>query len=220
MTLSGVGVLVVDDEPLIRSALRLVLDTGPTRVVAEAEDGEAAWRLLRSMQPDVVLVDLRMPRMDGIELTRRISREPRLGDVKVVVLTTFADDEHLAQATRAGAVGYLIKSMPPEEIRAGVEAAAAGRTVLAPALVQRLLDAHAQGRVATSRVLDALTPRERDVLTLVARGLANAEIAVELHIGEGTVKTHVAAVLRKLEVRDRVQAAVAAYELGLVRPGR
>jgi DNA-binding NarL/FixJ family response regulator len=157
--------------------------------------------------------------MNGIELTRLIRHDPSLHDVRVVVLTTFAEDDYLIQATQAGADGYLLKSMPPEDIVAGVVAAARGQTVLAPALVERLLAQHVRSRVPTSPMIDSLTAREIDVLRLIAVGLSNLEIADTLFVSEGTVKTHVASILRKLAVRDRVQAAIAAYELGLVRPG-
>jgi DNA-binding NarL/FixJ family response regulator len=216
---AGVRVVISDDEPLVRSGLRMILDTPAIEVVAEAADGVEALELTRSHRPRVLLADLRMPRMDGIELTRLVRCDPNLEGTRVVVLTTFAEDDYLIRATQAGADGYLLKSMPQEDIVAGVVAAARGQTVLAPALVARLLAQHVHGRVATSPVIDRLTAREIDVLRLIAVGRSNLEIADTLFVSEGTVKTHVASLLRKLSVRDRVQAAIAAYELGLVRPG-
>ncbi|MFC6236388.1 response regulator [Longivirga aurantiaca] len=215
----AVEVVIADDEPLVRSGLRLILDGSAVEVVGEAGDGLDALELARRCRPRVLLADLRMPRMDGIELTRRIRHDPELDDVRVVVLTTFAEDDYLVRATQAGADGYLLKSMPPEDIVAGVAAAARGQTVLAPALVQRLLAEHVHGRVTASPAMERLTAREIDVLRLIAVGRSNLEIAHTLFVGEGTVKTHVASILRKLSVRDRVQAAIAAYEQGLVRPG-
>jgi DNA-binding NarL/FixJ family response regulator len=216
---AGVPVVIADDEPLVRSGLRLILDTPDIQVVAEAGDGVEALELVRRHRPRVLLADLRMPRMDGIELTRRIRHDPNLASMRVVVLTTFAEDDYLVRATQAGADGYLLKSMPQEDIVAGVVAADRGQTVLAPALIARLLAQHVHGRVPTSPMIDDLTAREIDVLRLIAVGRSNLEIADTLFVSEGTVKTHVASILRKLSVRDRVQAAIAAYELGLVRPG-
>jgi DNA-binding NarL/FixJ family response regulator len=216
-----IRIVLVDDEALVRQGLRMVLELDPAiEVVAEAADGLEAVSVAREERPDLVLVDIRMPRLDGIEATRRICSSPGLGHTRTVVLTTFADDSLLVAAVRAGASGYLLKSMPPEEIRSAVRAAASGQTTVAPRLVERLLQEYADRRVAPSPELSRLTERETDVLREVAAGRTNAEIAGRLHVSEGTVKTHVAAVLRKLEVRDRTQAAVAAYESGLVRPGR
>ena len=212
--------VIADDEPLVRQGLRLVLEHDPgLEVVAEAEDGEQAVALARQHHPDVLLLDVRMPRLDGLEAARRVQADPALGATRVVMLTTFADDALLVRAVRAGASGYLLKSMPPEQIRLAVHHTANGQTTVAPRLVERLLREYAERRVAPSPVLDRLTRRETEVLREVAAGRSNAEIAERLYLGEGTVKTHVAALLRKLEVRDRTQAAVAAYELGLVRPG-
>ena len=214
-------VVIADDEPLVRQGLRMVLELDPElEIVGEGADGLDAVELAADHRPDLVLVDIRMPRLDGIEATRRISNDPALGATRVVVLTTFADDALLISAVRAGATGYLLKSMPPDDIRAAVHAAARGETTVAPRLVERLLREYADGRVPPAPELSRLTERETDVLREVAVGLSNAEIAGRLFVSEGTVKTHVAAILRKLDVRDRTQAAVAAYELGLVRPGR
>lgn len=216
--------VIADDEPLVRQGLRMVLDIDDGLddgfdVVAQAADGEDALGAVRRHRPDVALLDVRMPRLDGIEATRRICADPQLAAVRVVVLTTFADDDLVVAAVRAGAVGYLLKSMPPQQIRMAVRAAADGQTTLAPELVDRLLREHARRRTAPSPDLARLTAREQDVLREIAAGHSNAEIARALFVSEGTVKTHVAAVLHKLGLRDRTQAAVAAYELGLVRPG-
>ena len=212
-------VVVVDDEPLVRQGLRLVLELEPgLEIVGEGDDGRAALELVRRHRPDLALLDVRMPGMNGIEATRLICAEPDLRATRVVVLTTFADDTLLAAAIRAGASGYLLKSMPPETIRSSVRAVADGQTTLAPSLLDRLLREYADRRPAPSPALESLTDRETDVLREIAAGRSNLEIAGALHVSEGTVKTHVAAILRKLDLRDRTQAAVAAYELGLVRP--
>lgn len=215
-----VQVVIADDEPLVREGLRLVLEHhGATTVVGEAGDGAEAVTLTRRHRPDVVLLDIRMPVLDGIEAARRIVADPGLSGVHVVMLTTFADDALVVGALRAGAQGYLLKSMPPEQIRTAVRTAAEGQTTLAPTLVERLVQEYAHRRVAPAPSLGSLTERETDVLREIATGRSNQEIAARLFVSEGTVKTHVAAVLRKLGLRDRTQAAVAAYELGLVRPG-
>jgi DNA-binding NarL/FixJ family response regulator len=211
-------VLVVDDEPLVRQGLRMVLEhDGAFEVVAEASDGRAALEELERHRVDVALLDIRMPEMDGIEAARRITS--RSDAPRVVMLTTFSDDALIVGAIRAGASGYLLKSMPPEDIRQAVRDVVAGRTTLAPALVDRLVQDYADRRVQPSPLLATLTGREVDVLREIAAGLSNQEIGEKLFVSEGTVKTHVAALLRKLSLRDRTQAAVAAYELGLVRPG-
>lgn len=217
--MTGLRVVMVDDEPLVRQGLRLVLELeAGVEIVGEGDNGQEAVELVRRHRPDLALLDVRMPGMDGIEATRRICAEPALRATRVVVLTTFADDALLADAIRAGASGYLLKSMPPETIRSSVRAAADGQTTLAPALLERLLKDYADRRPPASPALARLTERETDVLRELAAGRSNLEIAGALHVSEGTVKTHVAAILRKLELRDRTQAAVAAYELGLVRP--
>lgn len=218
--MSKVTVTLADDEPLVLSGLRLVLGTDPViEVVGEALDGRQALEVIVRCRPAVALVDIRMPRLDGIEVARRVAADPDLAATRVVMLTTFADDVHLVEAARAGASGYLLKSMAPEEIRAGVHTVARGETSLAPLLVRRLLHEYAVRRPARDPRLDRLTGREVDVLREVARGRSNAEIGRTLFVSEGTVKTHVAAILRKLAVRDRTQAVVAAYEMGLVRAG-
>ncbi len=214
-------VVVADDEPLVRQGLRMVLELEPgLEIVAEACDGLEAVALAHEHRPDLVLLDIRMPRLDGIEATKRICADPGLAGTRAVVLTTFADDALLVAAVRAGSSGYLLKSMPPEDIRAAVRAAVSGQTPVAPRLVARLLREYAERQVPAALELGRLTDRETDVLREIASGRSNAEIAARLFVSEGTVKTHVAGILRKLGVRDRTQAAVAAYELGLVRAGR
>jgi len=218
--MTGLRLVLADDELLVRQGLRLVLELDPgLEVVGEAGDGVEAVAVAREHHPDLALLDVRMPRLDGVEATRRICADPALSGTRVVMLTTFADESLLVDAVRAGASGYLLKSMPPEDIRAAVRSAAGGQTAVAPVLVDRLLREYSGLRTDRSPLLDRLTERETDVLRQVATGRSNAEIGLALYLGEGTVKTHVASVLRKLGVRDRTQAAVAAYELGLVRPG-
>lgn len=219
--MTGLRVIVADDEPLVRQGMRLVLELEPgLEILGEASDGREAVELVRRHRPDLALLDVRMPGMDGIEAARLICAEPDLRETRVVVLTTFADDELLVGAIRAGASGYLLKSMPPDEIRSSVRAVAEGRAMLAPLLMERLMHEYAGRRTEPAPQLAKLTDRETDVLREIATGRSNGEIAARLYVSEGTVKTHVAAVLRKLDLRDRTQAAVAAYELGLVRPGR
>jgi DNA-binding NarL/FixJ family response regulator len=216
----SVRVLLADDEALVRAGLRMILEAEPDlEVVGEAADGGDAVTLCRRLRPDVALVDVRMPRVDGIAAVRRIAADPEV-PTAVVMLTTFDADELVVDALRAGATGFLLKSMPREQLVAAVRTAVAGDALLAPVLLRRLLD-DLVARVAPRPTsgTELLTPREEEVLRLVARGLSNAEIAERLVLGEGTVKTHVAHVLAKLGVRDRVQAVVAAYESRLVRPG-
>ena len=212
-----IRVLIVDDQELMRAGFRMILEAqDDIRVVGEAGDGESAVALAAATRPDVVLMDIRMPRMDGIEATRRL-REQR-----VIILTTFDHDEYVVEALRAGASGFLLKDAPPEELVRGVRAVAAGDALLAPTVTRRLLDRVAATLTASrapNAQLDQLTEREREVLELVARGRSNAEIAGELHVSETTVKTHVSHMLEKLELRDRVQAVVLAYECGVVAPG-
>lgn len=209
-----IKVLLVDDEELVRAGLRMILrGEDGLEVVGEARDGEEALVLARQLRPDVVLMDIRMPRMDGLEATRRL-RGP--AGPKVVILTTFDLDEHVFEALRAGATGFLLKDTPAASLVAAIRAAIGGDALLAPSVTRRLIEAYvARPEISPRGRFGELTAREDEVLRLVARGLSNAEIAAELNVGEATVKTHVARVLAKLGVRDRVQAVVAAYEGGL-----
>jgi DNA-binding NarL/FixJ family response regulator len=217
-----VRVLLADDQPLLRTGFRMVLGGEPDiDVVSEAGDGAEAVDLARRLLPDVVLMDIRMPRMDGVAATRAIT-DARL-PVRVLILTTFDLDEYVVGALRAGASGFLAKDVPAEDLVAAIHTVAAGEAVVAPRILRRLLDRFADHLpdpdAAPPRQLDGLTQREREVLMLVAKGLSNAEIAAALGVSETTVKTHVGHLLTKLGLRDRVQAVVLAYESGLVRPG-
>ncbi|MCP3785705.1 response regulator transcription factor [Micromonospora sp. A3M-1-15] len=218
-----VRILLADDQPLLRTGFRMVLGTeDDLDIVAEAGDGVEAVELSRRLLPDVVLMDIRMPRMDGVAATRAIV-DARL-PVRVLILTTFDLDEYVVGALRAGASGFLAKDVPAEDLVTAIRTVAAGEAVVAPRILRRLLDRFADvlpdPAATPPKALDALTEREREVLVQVARGLSNAEIARELSVSETTVKTHVGHVLTKLGLRDRVQAVVLAYETGLVRPGR
>jgi len=211
-----IRVLLVDDEELVRTGLRMILDAEPDiTVVGEAADGQIALAHVERLRPDVVLMDIRMPRMDGLEATRRISA--RGTAVKVVVLTTFDLDEHVYAALSAGASGFLLKDAPASQLVHAIHVASVGDALLAPSITRRLITQFATGHPAPRPELPSdLTARETAVLTLMADGLSNAEIAAHLFLGEATVKTHVARVLAKLGVRDRVQAVVLAYRSGLV----
>jgi DNA-binding NarL/FixJ family response regulator len=219
-----IRVLLVDDQPLLRTGFRMILEAETDiMVVGEAGDGVQALDQVRALQPDVVLMDVRMPRMDGVEATRRIAGPDRDGSARVLVLTTFDLDEYVVEALRAGASGFLLKDVPAEDLIAAIRVVADGDAIVAPSITRRLLDRFAARLPAvderTPAALESLTDREVEVLRLVARGLSNAEIAKELFVSETTVKTHVGHLLTKLGLRDRVQAAVFAYESGLVRPG-
>jgi len=211
-------VVIADDQPLMRAGFKAVLEaTGEIEVVAEAGNGEEAVAAARAHRPDVVLMDIRMPGLDGIEATRRaLAVHPEL---RVVVLTTFDLDEYVYAALRAGASAFLLKDAKENQLLAAIRVVADGGSLFAPTVTERLISRFAEHDPATSIELPHLTAREREVLSLVARGLSNAEIADQLVISEHTTKTHVASVLQKLGLRSRVQAVVAAYESGLVRPG-
>ncbi|NYV76089.1 MULTISPECIES: response regulator transcription factor [Streptomyces] len=221
-----IRVMLVDDQALLRTGFRMVLDAQPDmEVVAEAGDGEEALRLLAGARADVVLMDVRMPRMDGVEATRRVCAEP--GAPKVLILTTFDLDEYAFTALRAGASGFMLKDVPPGDLLAAIRAVHSGDAVVAPSTTRRLLDRFApmlpglpdERSRTRDEELSRLTTREREVMVLVAQGLSNGEIAARLVLSEATVKTHVGRILTKLGLRDRVQVVVLAYETGLVRAG-
>jgi DNA-binding NarL/FixJ family response regulator len=217
---TAIGVLLVDDQPLVRAGLRKVFEVDPAiEVLDEAADGAAGIALARQLRPRVVVMDIRMPGMDGLAATREITRLPEAP--AVLVLTTFDLDEYVFDALRAGASGFLLKDAPPEDLIAAVHTVAAGDALLAPGVTRRVIDHFATQRPVRPELrarLDLLTSREREVLVLLTRGMTNAEIATELVVGEGTVKTHVAHVLAKLDLRDRVQAVIFGYESGLAGP--
>ncbi len=216
-----IRVLLVDDQPLLRTGFRMILSAEQDlTIVGEAADGAAAVEAARRLVPDVVLMDIRMPGMDGIQATRALAGPGVENPIKVLILTTFGLDEYVVEALRAGASGFLLKDSPPEDLVEAIRVVAAGEALLAPSVTRRLLDRVAS-RLPPARenaipALAELTERELEVLKLVARGLSNAEIAERLVVSETTVKTHVSRVLAKLDIRDRVQAVILAYETGLV----
>jgi DNA-binding NarL/FixJ family response regulator len=218
-----IRVLVADDQTLVRAGFRVLVESAPDlEVVGEAGDGVEAVELARQELPDVVLMDIRMPRMDGLEATRRIVALDRAEAVRVLVLTTFDLDEYVYQALRAGASGFLLKDTPPADLLAAIRVVAAGDALLAPGVTRRLIAEFArrpESSAVTPAALASLTEREREVLALVARGLSNAEIAELLVVSGATAKTHVSRVLAKLGARDRAQLVMLAYETGPVTPG-
>ncbi|MCP1411585.1 response regulator transcription factor [Paenarthrobacter sp. A20] len=225
MTEDIIKVLLVDDQPLLRMGFRLILEgEEDLHVVGEASDGVEAVRQVEALQPDVVLMDVRMPAMDGIEATRRISDSG--SDARVIILTTFDLDEYAFTGLQAGASAFLLKDVAPSELVHAVRLVASGDAVVAPRVTQRLLETYVRGGVVPGHspsqhrdpLLDELTPRETEILTTIAEGLSNAEIAHKFFLSEATVKTHVRRILSKLQLRDRVQVVVYAYETGLVVP--
>jgi DNA-binding NarL/FixJ family response regulator len=214
-------VLIADDQALVRAGFRKLLESSGIDVVGEASDGREAVDEARRLRPSIVLMDIRMPRMDGIEATRRLAEDAE--GVRVLILTTFGLDDYVYDALRAGASGFMLKDAPPEELLAAIEVVARGDALIAPAVTRSVIEEFVRRSPAAAEpapVLDDLTEREREVLELLARGLSNAEIADRLVVSGGTVKTHVAHVLSKLGLRDRVQAVILAYEAGVVVPGR
>ena len=210
-----IRVALADDQALVRAGFRMIVESQPDMQVAgEAADGQAAVDLIRREKPDVVLMDIRMPHMDGLEATRQV-----VGMTRVVILTTYELDEYVFDALSAGASGFLLKAAPPEDLIRAIRVVASGDALLAPSVTRRLIQEFAkrpEPQARKAKELETLTDREREVLREVARGLTNAEIAARLHVAETTVKTHVAHVLDKLELRDRVQAVILAYETGVV----
>lgn len=217
-----IGVVIADDQALLRGGFKVLINSiADMEVVGEAADGAEAVALARSRRPAVVLMDVRMPNLDGIEATRRITADPELSGTRVLILTTFDHDEYVYEALRAGASGFVLKDTSPEELLAGIRVVAAGDALLSPSVTRRLL--HEFARRITPRpqrhLLDLLTEREREVLAEVARGLSNAEIGDSLHMSLATAKTHVSRILTKLNARDRAQLVVIAYETGLATLG-
>jgi DNA-binding NarL/FixJ family response regulator len=224
---SDVRVVIADDQALVRTGFSMILTAAGIEVVGDAADGEAAIEAVRRTRPDVVLMDIRMPTVDGLTATRRLLADtPRTvaGEpVRIIILTTFDLDEYVYAALRAGASGFLLKDVTPDHLVHAVRLVREGDALLAPSITRRLVErfaAPARERLTMSGGLETLTPREREVLTLLAGGLSNVELARALQLSEATVKTHVTRILTKLNLRDRVQAVVLAYESGLVQPGR
>jgi DNA-binding NarL/FixJ family response regulator len=218
-----IRVLVVDDQALVRAGFRMILEAEPDMVVAgEARDGQEGLAQIQTCHPDVVLMDVRMSGVDGIEATRRILADPANAALKIIMLTTFDMDEYVHDALRAGASGFLLKDVPPEQLVDGIRAVVHGDALLSPTITRRLIEVYLEHVPAGTRsvAVGTLTPREAEILGLLGRGLSNAEIADHLVVTEATVKTHVARVLMKLGLRDRVQAVIFAYENGIISIGQ
>jgi DNA-binding NarL/FixJ family response regulator len=217
-----ISVILVDDQPLVRAGLRTLLEHDPTlSVVGEADNGQSGVRLVQQLRPDVVLMDIRMPGMDGLEATRQIVRNTALNRTKVVVLTTFDEDEDIQEAIRAGAAGYLLKDITPDELRRAVQVVAAGEALLSPSITRRVMQqlALTVGN-ATPQLLADLTEREQEILRHIGLGESNDEIAHNLVISPATARTYVSRLLSKLNARDRSQLVILAYESGLITPGQ
>jgi DNA-binding NarL/FixJ family response regulator len=218
----SIRVLIADDQQLVRVGFGLIIKPQKDmQLVGEAADGREAVALAAKLRPDVILMDVRMPRLDGLEATRRVLADPALQHTRILILTTFDLDEYVYDALRAGASGFLLKDAPPERLIEGIRLVAAGDALLAPSITRRVIEGYVRQpapRIPTAPGLDELTAREREVLELVARGESNAEIARRLYVTDATVKTHVAHVFSKLQLHDRVQAVVYAYENGLIHP--
>jgi DNA-binding NarL/FixJ family response regulator len=217
-----IKIVLADDQPLVRGGFRLILEAEEgVAVVGEASDGEEAVAAAQRLKPDIVLMDVQMPRVDGLEATRRIAQN-RAIHARVLILTTFERDDYVFEALHAGASGFLLKNAPPEQLVDAVRVVAAGDALLAPSVTRRIIEQFARRPVEADVLarVESLTQREREVLVMLARGRSNSELAAELFVTEGTVKTHVSSLLAKLGLRDRVQAVVLAYESGLVTPGR
>ena len=218
----GISVLIVDDQAMVRAGFRMLLEAEPdVQVIGEAEDGAVAVTAVRSLKPDVVLMDIQMPVMDGLEATRHIISEQSKVPTRVLILTTFERDEYIFESLRSGASGFILKNAPPEDLVKAIRVVAEGDALLAPSVTRRIIAEFAKKPMTKTyeEEMKRLTEREIEVLRLVARGKTNEEIASELIIGESTVKTHVSNLLTKLDLRDRVQAVVFAYESGLVQSG-
>jgi len=216
-----IKILLADDQAMVRAGLRMILEAEPDlQVIGEAEDGVRAATLVQRLQPDVVLMDIQMPVLNGLEATRRIIQE-NPGTSRVLILTTFERDDYIFEALRSGASGFILKNAPPEDLITAVRVVAEGNGLLAPSVTRRIISEFAKrpARLPVINKVEHLTEREIEVLKLIARGKTNAEIASELVVSEATVKTHVSNLLTKLGLRDRVQAVVYAYESGLIQPG-
>jgi len=223
-TAPPVRVLIADDQALVRTGFQMILDAEEDmEVVAVAADGVEAVRLARALRPDVALLDIQMPNLDGLEAARQLLGEAKSANLRVIMLTTFDKNEYVYEALRIGASGFLLKDTPAEQLAAGIRAAVRGESLLAPVITRRLVEEFTRRPMASSgerpAVLERLTAREQEVFQLLARGMSNQEIAQQLFLGETTVKTHVTRVLMKLDLRDRIQAVVMAYETGVVQPG-